>query len=164
MTRFYFLPLYLCLISIWGFAQPVASPKQEFRGAWISTVINLDWPTRGASPTQQKAELLRIFDDLKKAGVNAILFQLRSESDAFYQSSLEPWSYYLTGKQGQSPSPFWDPLSFAIEEAHKRGMELHAWFNPFRARQSSPWCLQVLLAAARGFPRTATNQRHRIPQ
>jgi uncharacterized lipoprotein YddW (UPF0748 family) len=137
MTRLYFLPLCLSLISIWGFAQPVASPKQEFRGAWISTVINLDWPTRGASPTQQKAELLRIFDDLKKAGVNAILFQLRSESDAFYQSSLEPWSYYLTGKQGQSPSPFWDPLSFAIEEAHKRGMELHAWFNPFRVIRST---------------------------
>lgn len=137
MTRSYFLPLYLCLISIWSFAQPVAAPKQEFRGAWISTVINLDWPSRGASPTQQKAELLRIFDDLKKAGVNAILFQLRSESDAFYQSSLEPWSYYLTGKQGQSPSPFWDPLSFAIEEAHKRGMELHAWFNPFRVIRST---------------------------
>lgn len=117
-------------------AQPVAAPKYELRGAWISTVINLDWPTRGASPQQQQSELLRIFDDLKKANVNAVFFQLRSESDAFYQSSLEPWSYYLTGKQGQSPNPFWDPLQFAIQEAHKRGMELHAWFNPFRVIRS----------------------------
>jgi uncharacterized lipoprotein YddW (UPF0748 family) len=133
-----FIPLiYLILGIVYGLAQPIAAPKQEFRGAWISTVINLDWPTRGASPAQQQAELLRIFDDLKKAGINAVFFQLRSESDAFYASTLEPWSYYLTGKQGQSPLPFWDPLQFAIQEAHKRGMELHAWFNPFRVIRST---------------------------
>lgn len=127
----------ICLLwHVLVVAQPVAAPKYELRGAWISTVINLDWPTRGASPQQQQTELLRIFDDLKKAGVNAVFFQLRSESDAFYPSELEPWSYYLTGKQGQSPNPFWDPLQFAIQEAHKRGMELHAWFNPFRVIRS----------------------------
>lgn len=129
------LPFFL-LWHVLAIAQPVTAPKYELRGAWISTVINLDWPTRGASPQQQQTELLRIFDDLKKAGVNAVFFQLRSESDAFYQSSLEPWSYYLTGKQGQKPNPFWDPLQFAIDEAHKRGMELHAWFNPFRVIRS----------------------------
>ena len=136
IIRCVLLPICLCF-ALWGLAQPVAAPKYEFRGAWISTVINLDWPTRGASPQQQQTELLRIFDDLKKAGVNAVFFQLRSESDAFYQSALEPWSYYLTGKQGQSPNPFWDPLQFAIQEAHKRGMELHAWFNPFRVIRST---------------------------
>lgn len=135
IVRCVLLPI--CVLwQVMVLAQPVAAPKYELRGAWISTVINLDWPTRGASPQQQKTELLRIFDDLKKAGINAVFFQVRSESDAFYQSSLEPWSYYLTGKQGQKPNPFWDPLQFAIDEAHKRGMELHVWFNPFRAIRS----------------------------
>ncbi|MBK9490698.1 MAG: family 10 glycosylhydrolase [Haliscomenobacter sp.] len=126
-----FLPLCLCCLAIFGFAQPIAAPKQEFRGAWISTVINLDWPIRGASPSQQQAELLRIFEDLKKAGINAIFFQLRSESDAFYQSSLEPWSYYLTGKQGQSPSPFWDPLEFAIRGSPQARYGIARLVQPF---------------------------------
>lgn len=107
-------------------------PKHEFRGAWISTVLRLDWPRTTASIRQQ-GDLVVMLDALKAAGINAVFFQVRSEADAMYASELEPWSYWLTGVQGQAPEPFYDPLAFAVEEAHKRGMELHAWLNPFRA-------------------------------
>ncbi len=118
-------------------SQTSAPPKREFRGAWIATVTNLDWPSqRGLPAYQQKNELVTLLDKLKNAGINAVIFQIRPECDAFYQSTLEPWSYWLTGKQGQPPSPYYDPLQFAIEETHKRGMELHAWFNPYRAVRS----------------------------
>lgn len=109
-------------------------PKREFRGAWIATVINLDWPsTPGLAPGTQRGELIRLLDELQAAGINAVMFQIRSESDAMYASTIEPWSYWLTGAQGRAPSPFYDPLQFAVQEAHKRGMELHAWLNPYRA-------------------------------
>ncbi|MCG3120646.1 MAG: hypothetical protein ALAOOOJD_03427 [bacterium] len=110
------------------------NPKYEFRGAWIATVINLDWPSApGLNAGTQRAELIRLLDELQAAGINAVMFQVRSECDAMYASALEPWSYWLTGAQGQPPSPFYDPLEFAVQEAHKRGMELHAWFNPYRS-------------------------------
>jgi uncharacterized lipoprotein YddW (UPF0748 family) len=108
-------------------------PKREFRGVWIATVSNLDWPSRGAATDYQKQLLIDMLDKLKAAGMNAVVFQVRPECDALYESSYEPWSYWLTGKQGKAPQPFFDPLRFAIQEAHKRGMELHAWFNPYRA-------------------------------
>ncbi len=109
-------------------------PKRELRGAWIATVANIDWPTSNhETPGRQIRELVNIFDKLKAAGINTVYFQVRTECDALYKSSYEPWSYWLTGKQGQAPNPFYDPLAFAISEAHSRGMELHAWFNPYRA-------------------------------
>jgi uncharacterized lipoprotein YddW (UPF0748 family) len=111
-------------------------PKREFRAAWIATVVNLDWPTsRTADPNTQRSQLVTILDGLKSAGINAVVFQIRPECDAFYPSSIEPWSYWLTGQQGKAPSSPFDPLQFAIDEAHKRGMELHAWFNPYRAER-----------------------------
>ncbi len=111
-------------------------PKREFRGAWIATVANIDWPKHFSDPPQkQKEDLKRLLDALDKAGINAVFFQVRPECDALYQSNYEPWSYWLTGKQGKAPEPFYDPLRFAIQEAHKRGMELHAWFNPYRAER-----------------------------
>lgn len=114
-------------------AQPESS-KREFRAVWIATVSGLDWPkTRGA--VQQQNELRGYMDVLKSSGVNAIFFQVRSEGDAIYESDFEPWSHVLTGTQGQDPG--YDPLAFAIEEAHKRGMELHAWLNPFRAEANA---------------------------
>jgi uncharacterized lipoprotein YddW (UPF0748 family) len=114
-------------------------PKRELRGAWIASVYNLDWPTsRSSTPAQQQAQLTRILDTLVNTGINAVFLQIRPESDALYQSSIEPWSYWLTGTQGVAPSPLWDPLSFAISEAHKRGLELHAWINPYRAKQGTP--------------------------
>ena len=115
-------------------------PKHEFRGAWVATVGNLDWPSRpGLSTAQQQAQLVAILDGLKTSGVNAVLFQVRTEADAMYDSALEPWSYWLTGAQGAPPDPFYDPLAFAVEEAHARGMELHAWLNPYRADRGSSY-------------------------
>ncbi len=108
-------------------------PKREFRAAWIAAIYNIDWPSSLGNPQNQIKELIFLLDKLKEAGINAVFFQVRAECDAFYYSSIEPWSYWLTGKQGSSPTPFYDPLRVAIEEAHKRGMELHAWLNPYRA-------------------------------
>ncbi|MDP2884802.1 MAG: family 10 glycosylhydrolase [Ignavibacteria bacterium] len=112
------------------------SPKREFRGAWIATVVNLDWPTtRGADPNTQRTQLISILDGLKGVGINAVVFQVRPECDALYSSLIEPWSYWLTGQQGKAPVSTFDPLDFATIEAHKRGMEIHAWFNPYRAER-----------------------------
>lgn len=124
---------FLSSINI-GFAQESIIPKREFRGVWVATVVNIDWPSRTGLPTQQqKDELLKILNQHQSQGINAVFFQVRPTADAFYAKGDEPWSQYLTGKQGQAPNPFYDPLQFAIEECHKRGMELHAWFNPYRA-------------------------------
>ena len=110
------------------------SPPREFRAAWIATVGNSSWPSKsGLTTAQQKSELIAILDRTVALKMNAVIFQVRPACDALYQSSIEPWSEYLTGVQGRAPSPFYDPLAFAITEAHKRGLELHAWFNPFRA-------------------------------
>lgn len=109
-------------------------PNKEFRAVWVSTVFSLDWP-KSTDIEVQKTELMVLFDAVKAANMNAILLQVRSESDAFYNSSKEPWSRWLTGVQGQDPG--YDPLAFAIEEAHKRGLELHAWVNPFRVNAST---------------------------
>lgn len=111
---------------------------REMRGAWVATVANIDWPsTNNLSSAQQKAELIAILDRASKLKLNAVIFQVRPACDALYASPIEPWSEYLTGTMGKAPSPFYDPLSYAIEEAHKRGLELHAWFNPYRARHQN---------------------------
>lgn len=111
---------------------------REFRGAWIATVDNIDWPSKPGLPVaRQKAELRAMLDRAELLNMNAVIFQVRPAADALYRSPYEPWSEYLTGKQGLPPDPFYDPLKFAIEEAHRRGLELHAWFNPFRAYHPS---------------------------
>lgn len=103
------------------------------RAVWIATVANIDWPSRpGLTPTQQRIEMRDMLDKLQKSGINAIVIQIRPTADSFYPSNLEPWSMYLSGIQGQRPSPFYDPLQFIIEEAHKRCMEVHGWVNPYR--------------------------------
>lgn len=115
-------------------AQSPSHPKREFRGAWVATVANIDWPSKpGLSSAEQKAELITLLNNHQKSGLNAIMLQIRPAADALYSKSREPWSRFLTGTQGKAPVPFYDPLEFAIEECHKRGMELHAWFNPYRA-------------------------------
>ena len=118
--------------------QPPDLPR-EFRGAWITEVAsNADWPSQpGLSATEQKAELIALLDHAVQLHLNAIIFQVRPSADAVYASAIEPWSEYLTGVQGRPPAPYYDPLAFAIQEAHKRGLELHAWFNPFRVRLAS---------------------------
>jgi uncharacterized lipoprotein YddW (UPF0748 family) len=109
-------------------------PKREFRGAWICTLANLDWPSRANMHSDlQKNEFVKILNNLESAGMNAVFVQVRPAGDAFYPSQLAPWSQYVSGKQGVPPSPFYDPLAFMIEESHERNIEFHAWFNPFRA-------------------------------
>jgi len=124
-----------------GYVRTNISPpaiQREFRGAWLATLNNIDWPSKPGLPVdEQKRELLRILDRAVELRLNALLFQVRPSCDAFYDSRLEPWSEYLTGLMGRPPAPWYDPLSYVIEEAHKRGLELHAWFNPFRARHVS---------------------------
>lgn len=128
------LSIFFLHLTFQLFAQAPVVPKREFRGAWVATVANIDWPSRpGLSTENQKKELLRIFDDHQRSGINAIMLQVRPSTDAFFGKGTEMWSRFLTGKQGMAPSPYYDPLEFAIVEAHKRGMELHAWFNPYRA-------------------------------
>lgn len=113
------------------------SPKREFRGVWIATVSNIDWPSRpGLSADRQQQELIGLLDQHKANGMNAVILQVRPAADAFYAKSREPWSRWLMGKQGLAPAEGFDPLEFAIREAHTRGMELHAWFNPYRATTS----------------------------
>ena len=116
-----------------GINNPV---KYEFRAVWVATVANIDWPSRPGLPVDvQKKEIRDILDMHKRNGMNAIILQVRPSADALYASSLEPWSVYLNGEQGKAPEPFYDPLEYWIREAHRRGMELHAWFNPYRVRQ-----------------------------
>ncbi len=120
----------------------IANPKREFRGVWVATVENIDWPKSIKTPAlQQKQQLADILTAHQKTGINAVMFQVRPAADAFYAKSREPWSRWLTGKQGQAPDPAFDPLDFAITEAHKRGIELHAWFNPYRATNDARYNL-----------------------
>ncbi len=106
------------------------------RGVWIATVANIDFPTQKGNTEAQKKELTQMLDSLRSCNINTVIFQARPASDAFYESSIEPWSAYLTGQQGKAPSEFYDPLAFLIEEAHKRCMEVHVWINPYRVTNS----------------------------
>ncbi|WP_294323938.1 family 10 glycosylhydrolase [uncultured Chryseobacterium sp.] len=112
--------------------------RREFRGAWIASVANINWPSRNnLSVEQQKAEAIAMLDMLRENNFNAVIFQARPSADALYTSNLEPWSYFLTGQTGVAPYPNYDPLQFWTEEAHKRGLELHVWLNPYRAHHSN---------------------------
>lgn len=119
-------------------ALPMSSGvKREVRSVWMATVWALDWPSSTSSTTAQKTEMVKYLDVLQKNNFNAVYFQVRTMSDAFYKSSYEPWSSYLTGTRGKDPG--WDPLAFVVEECHKRGMECHAWVNPYRFSTGSNW-------------------------
>lgn len=119
-------------------ALPMSSGvKREVRSVWMATVWALDWPSSTSSTTAQKNEMVKYLDVLQKNNFNAVYFQVRTMSDAFYKSSYEPWSSYLTGTRGKDPG--WDPLAFMVEECHKRGMECHAWVNPYRFSTGSNW-------------------------
>ena len=112
--------------------KPVA---REFRGVWVATVENIDWPSKPGLPVdKQKQEFIAILDKCVELNINAVIFQIRTQADALYDSKLEPWSEFLTGKMGQPPEPYYDPLKFAVDEAHRRGLQLHVWFNPYRVR------------------------------
>jgi len=121
------------LFSNSGFSQSHA-PKREFRGVWVATVSNLDFPSQpGLDEAEFTKEWVELTEYFKGASFNVLIAQIRPAADAFYPSGLAPWSKYLTGKQGQAPQPFYDPLEIMIREAHLRGLEFHAWLNPFRA-------------------------------
>jgi len=112
----------------------VPKPEREFRAAWVATVANINWPSKpGLSTQQQQEEAIALLDMLRQNHFNAVIFQVRPQADAFYKSDLEPWSYFLTGIQGQAPNPYYDPLEFWVNAAHERGLELHVWLNPYRA-------------------------------
>lgn len=128
---------FLCLVLFFACTLPLltparaTNPKREFRGAWIQCV-NGQWTGMGRDRMQQT--LTSQLDELQRCGINAIFFQVRAEGDALYQSTLEPWSRFLTGQQGLAPTPYWDPLDWMVRQCHSRGMELHAWINPYRAK------------------------------
>ncbi len=111
------------------------NPKREFRGAWLHVIGQSQWQNK--TTAQAKAYIRDQFDKLQDAGCNAVIFQVRPTADAVYKSELEPWSAWLTGKRGKAPNPMWDPMEYAIEEAHKRGMEFHAWLNPYRVTSTA---------------------------
>lgn len=126
------------LLLLYGCAAAGSLREREIRGVWVATVDNIDWPSRRDLTTeQQKAELIRIFDRARSVGLNAVFLQVRPAADAIYPASGSPWSEYLTGTAGKPPDEPYDPLAFAITAAHERGLQLHAWFNPFRARHAS---------------------------
>ena len=133
------LGTFLLLLFIGIRADSASTPppniQREIRGMWITTIYNVDWPSKKSlSPAEQRREFLQILDKAVALRMNTIVLQVRSSCDAIYPSRYEPWSEFVTGKTGKSPQPFYDPLRFAVDEAHKRGLELHAWFNPFRAK------------------------------
>ena len=121
----------IVLLAFFNVSVNAQGQKREFRGAWIQSV---NGQFLGMGTEKMQKTLTYQLDELQKDGVNAIIFQVRPECDALYNSKIEPWSRFLTGKQGTAPSPYWDPLEWMIEQCHKRGMELHAWINPFRAK------------------------------
>lgn len=128
----------LWIVVLPGLTIAQHAPKRELRAAWIATVMNIDWPSqKGLSPQRQQEEFVKLLDTLKRVGMNAVIVQVRPVADAFYPSSFEPWSEYLSGTQGEFTRPWYNPLSFMIAEARRRGLEFHAWFNPYRASMNS---------------------------
>lgn len=118
----------------WGAGLAIPPVPREFRAAWVATVSNIDWPSsRTLSPANQRAEVIAILNAVQSARMNAVFLQVRPQCDAFYPSTLEPWSPFLTNSMGTGPNPTYDPLQYWITEARRRGIEVHAWFNPYRA-------------------------------
>ncbi len=133
--RKFLLSVFLLLLS---YSAIFAAGKHEMRAVWIATVANIDWPSKPGLPSSvQKEEMIQMLDYLALAHINAIVMQIRPTADAFYPSALEPWSHWLTGKQGEQPTPFYDPLKFIIDEAHRRCIEVHVWLNPYRVMNSN---------------------------
>lgn len=134
MTIRILLPLLLFLFVVYTPSFGQNNPKREMRAVWIATVNNIDWPTKSGLTTEdQQRELIELLDLAKAYHLNTIILQVRPATDAFYPSTLEPWSQWLTGTQGQAPNPLYDPLAFAITECRKRGLDIHLWLNPYRA-------------------------------
>jgi len=146
MKRFYTMLSFVLMALLTAIVPVSAQQKREFRGAWIQCV---NGQFQGMSTEKMQQTLAYQLDELQKMGANAIIFQVRPECDALYQSSIEPWSRFLTGQQGKAPSPFWDPLQWMIDQCHARGMELHAWINPYRAKTKGTTALSTMHVAVK---------------
>ena len=131
MKKLFLLLMAVALLGSVTLSAQSQHPKREFRGAWMPTVTN---NYKGMPTEKIKQKILNELDTLQMAGINAVLFQVRPEADALYPSELEPWSRFISGEQGKAPDPYWDPTQFVIDECHKRGMEFHAWINPYRVK------------------------------
>lgn len=127
--------LFFIVSILFSFLLNAQNPKREFRGAWLHIIGQSQWQNK--STDQAQKYIIEQFDKLLEAGCNAVIFQVRPTADAMYISEIEPWTSWLTGKRGKAPDPMWDPMEFAIEEAHKRGMEFHAWLNPYRVTSNA---------------------------
>ena len=134
MKKITSLVLSFCMIFMLGVNKKLYADSTDIQAAWITTVYNSDWPSVKNSPEKQKEEMIKILDTLKDTGIDTVMFQARTEGDALYKSKINPWSKVLTGTQGKDPG--YDPLEFVIKEAHKRGMKVHAWLNPYRGTTS----------------------------
>ncbi len=170
LTKAFILPLFLALLLSACASTEIISEEhpadrlervrsslphidREFRAVWVATVANIDWPSEPGLPVhRQQSELIDILNRVRMLGLNAIILQIRPTADAFYQSDLEPWSYYLTGQNGVAPDPFYDPLAFATEEAHRRGLDLHVWLNPYRAGHPTAPDSKAMNHVANRFP------------
>lgn len=131
------LAILAAAISTAPISLEVPAMPREFRAVWVATVANIDWPSKpGVSTEQAKGEMIAILDKCKDLRLNAVIWQVRPCCDALYDSKIEPWSEFLTGRSGKAPNPYWDPLAFGIKAAHERGLEFHCWFNPYRAKHS----------------------------
>ena len=137
MNKPFSVPLFLMLASIVLATTTLLaqSPKREFRGTWVHTVGNSQYKTM--TPNQMRDHYVSLLDSFERAGINAVIYQIRPQADAFYMNSIEPWSRFITGTQGVAPNPVWDPLQFMIDRCHDRGMELHAWLNPYRVTSNA---------------------------
>jgi uncharacterized lipoprotein YddW (UPF0748 family) len=130
----FLLVLGFCPVKAQTPSSTIPKAMREFRAAWIATVANINWPSKpGLSVAEQQQEAINLLNLLQRLNFNAAILQVRPQADALYKSDLEPWSYFLTGTQGKAPEPFYDPLTFWVEAAHDRGIELHVWLNPYRA-------------------------------
>jgi uncharacterized lipoprotein YddW (UPF0748 family) len=145
MKKIYFL---FILIFINEITNAQTAPKREMRGAWIATYANIDWPSSTATTAQEQATFVQRVDEHKATGMNALFVQVRSQCDALYPNPFDPWSAVISGTQGNAPSPYYDPLAFMINETKQKGMEFHAWFNPYRALASFTTTSYNALAAS----------------
>ena len=148
-----FIASWLIMFCAMGLIAQNVPAKYEMRAGWMASVANISWPAKkGLSNEELKAGYIQFLDSLVAVRANAVIMQVRPTGDSFYPSSQEPWSIYLTGKQGQAPTPLWDPMEFLIREAHKRGLEFHAWMNPYRVAQHNDSTLIAENHAMREHP------------
>lgn len=136
--KIFFVIQVILIVLLGTFSTLSAQNTREFRGVWIATVNNIDFPNPShTTPEEQKEDYVRYLDKIEELGFNTVIVQVRPVADTFYPSSYEPWSKYLTGKQGKAPAPYYNPLQFMIDEAHKRNLDFHAWFNPYRVTMNA---------------------------